>query len=139
MTSAFLALASLLLAGGTQSALEAEADRFAHAWAEKNVRQLGELMAEAGIRLHLPGEEHQLIRLRQARAALGTFLERYAGGEANVVRVSAAEGGSEKGFAEISWTTGSPGATEPVIFTLFVGYALIDAEGWTVTEIRVLY
>ena len=122
----------------SQSVLEGDALRFAQAWAQKDIRLLGEFMASTGIRLNLPAEEHLLIRPRQARAALGAFLERYSGGEAQVSRVSVSGGGPEKGFAEIRWRAGSPGVSEPVNFTLFVGYALMD-ETWAVTEIRVLF
>jgi two-component system NtrC family sensor kinase len=41
------------------------------------------------------------------------------------------------GFAEIKWQTSSPGLSEAVTFTVFLGYALHDGR-WTVTEIRVL-
>ena len=147
MTFTALAL-TLVLAGSayesvlpstpSQSVLEAEAERFAQAWVVKDVGRLGEFMAEEGIKLHLPEEEHLLIQPRRARAALQGFLGRYAGGEAEATRVSPVGVGTEKGFAEIRWRTGSPGLTDPVIFTLFVGYAYVD-EGWVVTEIRVLF
>ena len=78
-------------------------------------------LAEEGIRLHLPDEEHLLIRPRQARAAwsfLNVMRRRSPGN-----RVSLAGGDPEKGFAEIRWRTSSPGLTEPVIFTLFVGFS----------------
>ena len=121
-----------------QSPLEGGALTFAQAWEREDLRFLEEAMAEDGIRLHLPGEEHVLIRPRQARAALGAFLERYSEGEAQVTRVSLAGGDPGKGFAEISWRTGSPGVPEPVSFTLSVAFASED-ESWSVTEIRVLF
>ncbi|MFH1763678.1 MAG: nuclear transport factor 2 family protein [Gemmatimonadota bacterium] len=134
------ALAPCALAPGpaAQSILEGEALRFAQAWEGEDLRLLGELMAEDGIRLHLPGEDHVLIRPRQARAALGAFLERYAGGEADLTRVSLAGGDLGKGFAEIRWRTGSPGVPEPVVFTLFVAFSS-ENDRWSVTEIRVLF
>ena len=138
MTLALLALAALLPGTAIQSMLEGEALRFAQAWEREDTRLLGEVMVEDGIRLHLPGEDHILIRPRQAQAALGAFLERHIGGEAQVTRVSLAGGDPEKGFAEIRWRTGSPGAADPTIFTLFVAYAL-ENESWAVTEIRVLF
>lgn len=94
-------------------------------------------MVETGIRLHLPDEEHLLIRPRQAQAALEEFLNRYAAGEALLPRVSLAGDDGQMGFAEIRWQTTSPGLSEAVTFTVFLGYALKD-ERWTVTEIRVL-
>jgi len=138
MTLALLTLCALLPGGVLQSILEGEALRFAHAWENEDVELLGEIMQEDGIRLRLPGEEHVLIRPRQARAALSAFLGRYAGGEAQITRVSLAGGDPAKGFAEIRWRTGSPGVTEPVFFTLFVGYSF-ENENWAVTEIRVLF
>jgi hypothetical protein len=95
-------------------------------------------MASEGIRLHLPEEEHVRIRPRQARAALEAFLGGYGSGEARVARASLAGGSQDKGFAEVLWTTRSPGLPEPVMFTLFVGYSFAN-DGWTVTEIRVLF
>ena len=138
MTLALLALTALLPGTAIQSMLEGEALRFAQAWEREDTRLLGEVMVENGIRLHLPGENHVLIRPRQARAALRAFLERHTGGEARVTRVSLAGGDPEKGFAEIRWRTGSPGVAEPTIFTLFVAYAF-ENERWVVTEIRVLF
>jgi hypothetical protein len=148
MTLAFLALCALVpgaLAPGAlapgpaaQSILEGEALRFAQAWVGEDLSLLGEIMAEDGIRLHLPGEDHVLIRPRQARAALGAFLDRYSGGEAELTRVSPGVGDPGKGFAEIRWQTGSPGVPEPVILTLFVAFSLVD-DRWSVTEIRVLF
>lgn len=123
---------------GVQSIPDVQAERVARAWAEKDVRALGQLMVEDGIRLHLPGEEHQRISPRQARAALGAFLDRYSSGEIGITDVSLAGGDPGKGFAEIRWQTGSPGVMEPVIFTLFVAFASVD-ESWMVTEIRVLF
>ncbi len=138
MTFAMAALASLLIWAGPQSVLEGEAVKFSDAWGGKEVQELGKMMAQDGIRLHLPGEEHHLISPRQAQAALGTFLERYPAGEPHVTRVTLAGGEPARGFAEIQWETGSPGVSEPVIFTLFVAYAQLS-ESWSVTEIRVLY
>jgi len=138
MTVLLAVFLTAALGPGLQSIPDEEAERFAGAWVEKDVRALGDLMAEDGIRLHLPGEEHQRINPRQARAALHAFLEHYAGGEVDAIEVSLAGGDPGKGFAEIRWRTGSPGVTEPVIFTLFVAFAHVD-ESWVVTEIRVLF
>jgi hypothetical protein len=120
-----------------QLALEAETGRFAQAWASGDAQALGRVLNPAGIRLHLPGEEHMLIQPRQAQAALRAFLSRYPGGDARVTRVSAAGGDSRKGFAEIRWRTRSQGINEAVMFTLFVAFSL-DGEVWRVTELRVL-
>lgn len=138
MNVALAALVSLLLFSGPQPVLENEATRFSEAWGGKEVRELGQMMALDGIRLHLPGEEHHLISPRQAQAALGTFLDRHPAGELQVTRVTLAEGEPPRGFAEIQWQTGSPGVSEPVNFTLFVAYARLS-ESWYVTEIRVLF
>ena len=123
---------------GFQSALEVEAGRFARAWGAGDAQALGRSMNPAGIRLHLPGEEHMLIQPRQAQAALRTFMGRYPGGDARVTRVSLAGGDPRKGFAEIRWRTRAQGMGEPAMFTLFVAYSLED-ESWLVTEIRVLF
>ena len=121
-----------------QGALEGEALAFARAWERGETRFLEGVMAENGIRLNLPGEQHILIRPRQARAALELFFKGYLGGEAEITRVSLAGGDPEKGFAEIQWRTGSPEVAEPVVFTLFLAYAF-ENEAWAVTEIRVLF
>jgi hypothetical protein len=134
----FLALSLPASGPVLQIPLEREAARFAQAWEGEDTRLLGEVMASGGIRLHMPGEQHVLIRPRQAQAALEAFLGRYEGGETAVTRVSMAGGDSGKGFAEIQWRTGSPGVPEPVIFTVFVAYAL-ESGRWVVTEIRVLF
>ena len=133
-----MVLAGLLAYPPPQSVLDGEAERVALAWSGKDVDQLAGLMAEGGIRLHLPDEEHIKIRPRQARAAIASFLGRYGTGEAAVTRVSLAGETAAKGFAEIRWKTSSPGLSDPVIFTLFVGFLQSD-DRWTVTEIRVLF
>lgn len=138
MRPALLPLILILPWAVHQSALDLEAESFARAWVDRDARTLGESMTGEGIRLHLPGEEHRLIRPRQAQAALVSFLEKYEKGEAQVTKVSMASGGSEKAYVEIRWRTGSPGVTEPVIFTVFVAYALGE-EGWSVIEIRILF
>lgn len=122
---------------GFQGALEEEATVFAQAWKEKNSAGLRDRMLGTGIRLHLPDEEHLLIRPRQAQAALEEFLNRYAGGEAVLSRAALAGDDGQMGFAEIKWRTSSPGLSEAVTFTVFLGYAVHDGR-WTVTEIRVL-
>ena len=138
MILTLLALAVLLPGILPQSVLEGEALSFAQAWERRDTRLLKKVMAGKGIQLRLPGEEHALIRPRQAQATLGAFMERYPGGETQVTRVSLTGGDPDKGFAEIRWRTGSPGVAEPVIFTLFVAYAF-ENESWSVTEIRVLF
>jgi len=120
-----------------QSTLEEEATLFAGAWTDKDAAALRDRMVATGIRLHLPEEEHVLIRPRQAQAALEEFLSRYGDGEASLSRVSLAGDEGKAGFAEIRWQTTSPGLSEAVTFTVFLGYSLND-ERWTVTEIRVL-
>lgn len=122
----------------SQSVLREEATRFATAWSGKDTGGLARVLSSGGIRLHLPGEDHLILPPRQAEAALGAFLERYEGGEAVVNRVSPSGAGADRGFAEIRWRTGSPRVSEPVDFTVFVGYAFRNG-GWHVTEIRVLF
>ncbi len=95
-------------------------------------------MRSEGIRLQLQGEEHVSIKPKQAQAALKDFLYRYPARESKVIEVSAAVGDPALGFAEISFQTGAPGLPDPVIFSLFVGYAL-ENDTWRVTEIRVFY
>ncbi len=144
MTILLMALASLTAgsfpaaASFHQTVLEGEAEKVAYAWSEKDVEALAGLLAEDGIRLHLPDEEHAKISPRQARAAISSFLGRYGAGAVAVSRVSLSGGAGEKGFAEIRWRTSSPGLSDAVIFTVFVGFVQADGR-WTVTEIRVLY
>jgi len=137
VTALLFALTLLSGPGALQATLDQQVGTFSRAWVEKDSRALGRLLAKEGVRLHLPGEDLLMIRPRQAEAALESFLGRYTAGEARVARVSRASGGSEKAFAEVTWRTGSPGVSEPVIFTLFVALAL-DGGDWAVTEIRVL-
>lgn len=120
-----------------QSVLEVEASRFAQAWGAGDAVALGRTMNSAGIRLHLPGEEHMLIQPRQAQAALRSFMGRYPGGDARVTRVSLSGGDPRKGFAEIRWRTRAQGVGDLSTFTLFVAFSL-EGEVWRVTEIRVL-
>jgi hypothetical protein len=134
-----LSLVTVAVAALTvQPSLEAEASRFAEAWSASDTEYLEGVMAAEGIRLNLPEEEHVLIRPGQARAALEDFLGRHGSGEARLTRASLAGGSMDRGFAEVQWTTRSPGLPDPVIFTLFVGY-LLNNDRWTVTEIRVLF
>jgi hypothetical protein len=121
-----------------QARLNVEASAFAEAWTLMDTDALMAMMAERGIRLRLPGEEYELLQPRRARAALKVFLHRYASGEVEINRTSPTGEGSREGFAEIRWTTGSPGSAEPVIFWIFVGYELVEGR-WAVTEIRVLF
>jgi hypothetical protein len=110
---------------------------FAQAWVDRDGRGLEGMMQAGGIRLHLQGEEHLVIPPRQARRSLMSFLERYEGGEAEIVRASPIGGDPTRGFAEIRWGCRVSGTYEPVIFTLFVALARTGAE-WMVTEIRIL-
>lgn len=138
MIGCLLAVAALLQGSPPQSALEAEVQRFAEAWTSKDSGFLSGSMMDEGIRLHLPEEEHLLIKPRQAGAALSAFLKLYSGGNAEVSSVSYAKGDQRKGYAEIRWMTVSPGVPEPVIFTVFVAFSL-EENAWGVTEIRVLF
>ena len=138
MIGCLLALTALLQGPPPQVAMEADAQRFAEAWISKDSGYLSGSMLDEGIRLHLPEEEHLLIKPRQAGAALSAFLKLYADGNAEVTNVSQAKGDQRKGYTEIRWTTASPGVPEPVIFTLFVAFALED-DAWRVTEIRVFF
>jgi hypothetical protein len=121
-----------------QPGLEEQARTFAEAWGEKDAEGLREAMAEGGIRLHLPGEEHHLISPRQAEAALTAFLERYEGGDVRISRVALTGESPNRGYSELDWATGSPGVTGPVKFTVFVAFSA-RGNGWVVTEIRVLF
>ena len=121
-----------------QPSLEEEARTFAQDWAAQDAEALGEVMAEGGIRLHLPGEEHNLVSPRQAKAALTAFLERYEGGDVRISRVALTGESPDRGYSELAWATGSPGVTGPVRFTVFVAFSARGDE-WVVTEIRVLF
>jgi hypothetical protein len=121
-----------------QVVLDQAVQRFAGAWIEKDTPLLRSFLAQDGIRLRLPDEEHQLLRPRQAQAAFDTYLGKYEGGAAEVRMVSIAEGNPDRGFAELRWRTRSPGLSDPVILTLFLAYAR-EGERWVVTEIRILF
>ncbi len=135
---AALALLTFVGVGAGQSGLEAEAARFAAAWEAGDYQALGRVMRSEGIRLQLRGEEHVSIKPKQAQAALKDFLDRYPARESEVKEVSATLGDPALGFAEISFQTGAPDIPDPVIFSLFVGFAL-ESDTWRVTEIRVFY
>ena len=117
--------------------LEEAALDFAQAWVDEDGDGLEGVMDPRGIRLQLQGEEHRVISPRHARRTLLSFLERYEGGEAEVVRASQTGGDPTRGFAEIRWGCRVSGTSQPVIFTLFVALTRTDS-GWMVTEIRIL-
>ena len=120
-----------------EAALREAALSFAQAWVDGEGGALEEKMDVGGIRLHLQGEDFVSIPPRQARASLRSFMERYEGGEAEIVRVAEMGGDPFQGFSEIRWGCRVSGTFEPVIFTLFVAYAWTETR-WVVTEIRVL-
>ncbi len=120
-----------------QPSLEEAALRFAGAWSRGEGEVLQSLMRREGIGLFLPGEEHSLVRPRLARAALVDFLTRLRGGDPRLVAVSFSEGDPNKGSAELHLPSGAQGAAGPVIFTVFLGFAL-EGGAWRVTEVRVL-
>jgi hypothetical protein len=121
-----------------QQTLDEEAAWFAARWRAGDSQALSQTMQSEGIRLMLLGEEHVAIQPKQAQAALRSLMDRYSRGETAVTRASAVGGDPSQGFAEIRWRTRASGVPDPVIFSIFVGYAL-EAEGWRVTEIRVFY
>jgi hypothetical protein len=130
-------LAQGAVSGGQQEVLEEEALRFAAAWVNGDTRTLAGMLAPDGIRLHVQGDLHPSVDPNRAAGALRAFLEKYAGGEAELMRVSHTAGDPPTGFADLQWRTLVAGTGEVVIFTLFVAFA--DHEGsWAVTEIRVL-
>ena len=120
-----------------QEPLEEEALRFAGAWVDRSLGDLESMMVADGIRLHLEGELYPGVDLRKALAAIDGFLEKYAGGEVEVLRVSPSSGEESRGFTELQWRTRILGTGESVVFTVFVGFSL-EAGAWNVTEIRVL-
>ena len=122
---------------GQQELLEDEALRFAGAWVNGDTRTLGAMLAPDGIRLHLQGDRHPSVDPGRAVGALKAFLGKYAGGEAELMRVSHISGAVPTGFVDLQWRTQVAGTGEVVIFTLFVAFANTDGA-WTVTEIRVL-
>jgi hypothetical protein len=123
--------------GPQEVPLEQVALDFAQAWVDGDGGVLEAFMEVQGIRLYLIDEEHLVIPPHQARHSLTSFLGRYDGGEAEVIRVSEIGGDPNKGFAEIRWGCRVLGTSEPVIFTLFVALAR-RGDRWTVTEIRIL-
>ncbi|MGD8361096.1 MAG: hypothetical protein PVJ04_06665 [Gemmatimonadota bacterium] len=120
-----------------QEPLEEEALRFAGAWVDRSLGDLESMMVADGIRLHLEGELYPGVDLRKALAAIDGFLEKYAGGEVEVLRVSPSSGEESRGFTELQWRTRILGTGESVVFTVFVGFSL-EAGAWKVTEIRIL-
>lgn len=125
------------VSGGQQEVLEEEALRFAAAWVNGDTRTLAGMLAPDGIRLHVQGDLHPSVDPNRAAGALRAFLEKYAGGEAELMRVSHTAGDPPTGFADLQWRTLVAGTGEVVIFTLFVAFADHDGS-WAVTEIRVL-
>ena len=123
--------------GISQEPLDAEAIRFAGAWVDRSLGDLESMMVPDGIRLHIQGELHPTVDLRKALAAIGGFLDRYAGGEVEVLRVSPSSGEESRGFTELRWRTQILGTGESVVFAVFVGFSL-EAGAWKVTEIRIL-
>jgi hypothetical protein len=120
-----------------QQPLEEEAIRFAGAWVDRNLDDLESMMVPDGIRLHIQGELYPAVDLRKALAAIDGFLEKYAGGEVEVLRVSSSSGEESRGFTELQWRTRILGTGESVVFTVFVGFSL-EGGAWKVTEIRTL-
>ncbi|MGW8267701.1 MAG: hypothetical protein ACWGSQ_15155 [Longimicrobiales bacterium] len=123
--------------GGQQELLEGEALRFAGAWVDGDTRTLEAMLDPDGIRLHIQGDLYPSVDLHRAAGALKAFLEKFDGGEAELMRVSHTPGAVPTGFADLQWRTQVAGTGEVVIFTLFVAFAANDGA-WTVTEIRVL-
>jgi hypothetical protein len=117
--------------------LEDAAVRFVRAWADGEGKTLEGMMREAGVRIHLLGEDHRSISPRQARAALEDFMKRYPQEELRLTRTARAEGDPNLGLAELRLSPRAPQGGGPVIFTLFVGFALEGGE-WVVTEVRIL-
>jgi len=117
--------------------LEAMALRFARAWVDGDVRALESVFSPAGIRLHIHGDLYPSVTVPRALGAIEAFLGRYPGGEAELIRASQSSGTETHGFADLQWRTAVAGTGEVVIFTLFVGMTM-EADVWTVTEIRVL-
>lgn len=117
--------------------LQDHALRFAQAWVNSEVERLEGMMEPSGVRLQLEGGHNLSVAPNQAKAAITSFMRRYAGGEAELSRVSRAEGDPRSGFAEFRWACGVAGLRTPVVFTLFVAFNRAGA-GWIVTEIRVL-
>lgn len=120
-----------------QDALEEAALVFARAWVDGDSRGLESLFEPDGIRLHLQGELYPTVDPNRAVGAIRAFLDKYAGGEAELMRTSRSSGGEPRGFADFQWRTQVAGSGEVVIFTLFVAFSMDDGA-WTVTEIRVL-
>ncbi len=141
MTPALWILAAFLVASPpsfpAQSVLEEAALRFARAWGAGDGVVVEGMMREEGIRLYVLGEENRSLLPRQARAVLQDFLERHGGGEPELVRTAVAQGDRRQGYADLRLPTRAPGASGPVIFTVFVGFAL-EGRGWVVAEVRVL-
>lgn len=119
------------------SSLQDRALEFAQAWVNSDVDDLEAMMAPSGIRLQLQEGENILVTPPQAAASIGSFMKRYEGGEAELLRASPVGENPGEGFAEFQWVCQVSGLQAPVIFSLFVALRWNEPE-WIVTEIRLL-
>lgn len=126
---------AVLPLGSPPQSLEEAARLLADAWSRGDAPLLESLMKGDGLRLQLLQEDHRSVSARRGRAALQEFFQRFPGGRADLVRVSAAGPESAKGSAEYRLVVPQPGA--PLHLTLFVGFERGE-RGWLVTEFRIL-
>lgn len=134
-----LVLASVLPppAGAAQSALDQAARDFAEAWRSHDIRAVRDALDHGGVRLRLDGSDHGWLETPQAVAAIDGLLGRLSGGRVRTHRTESLGGDPPRGYTELRWVTVARGTTQPLAYTVFVGFTRRE-EGWRVDEIRVL-
>ena len=120
-----------------QSDLDGAAAAFARAWLAEDMGAVAETMSGAGVSLHLAGQDHPALAVRQARVALRDFLDTRSTRRLDVSRVVDLGGAPARGFAEVRWETVVDRTSESLVLTVFVSFERADAV-WQITEIRVL-
>ena len=121
-----------------QPSLEAAAVSVARIWEAGRPALLEELMVPTGIRFHLQEQAHASLPARKVVATLASFLNQHHGLEVAVTRVSPTGGRPPRGFAELAWQAVARGTSEPLSYTVYIGFVLRDDESWRITELRVM-
>lgn len=111
--------------------------RVARYWANGDVRSIMQNAAASGFALELGRDRVGPVAARQASAALKRLFDDRETLAVNPVLTRVVGGDPPRAFGELEWITRPRGTTIPERRTVFV--ALVQqAEGWRVTEIRVM-
>lgn len=94
-------------------------------------------MAPDGLALHLGGEVHPALGIRQTRAALQDFLKETGEGTARPVRSEILGGEQPRGLVELGWTPAPGSLPAPAGYSVFIGLQR-RSDGWRATEIRII-